>query len=262
MSQHSIDIAWWQLGLFSLTLLIPFAINHYYRLQIGKEAIVALLRMTLQLVLIGAYLAFLFELNNLWLNLLWLGVMFLVGCSAIINKAKLPHKTVFVPVLSALAIALLPLLALLSIAIIQPTPYYDAQYLIPIAGMLLGNSMTANIVCLQHFFGAFEHRRSEYEGALALGATPQQACLGFVQSALQKALAPILATMATTGLVSLPGMMTGQILGGASPMVAIKYQLLIMVAIWVMMSISTSLCLAFLVRSCINRQGRLRVSFT
>ncbi len=260
MSQHSIDIAWWQLGLFSLTLLIPFAINWHYKLKIGREAMVALLRMTLQLVLVGAYLAFLFEINSLWLNLLWLGVMLLVGCSAIIDKAKLPLKPLFFPVVIALVLALLPILALLSLVIIQPSPYYDAQYLIPIAGMLLGNSMTANIVCLQHFFTSFENRWPEYEGALALGATPKQASLNFVQSALQKALAPILATMATTGLVSLPGMMTGQILGGASPMVAIKYQLLIMMAIWVMMSISTSLCLLFLVHRCINRQGRVMIS--
>ncbi|MDO6527021.1 ABC transporter permease [Motilimonas sp. 1_MG-2023] len=262
MTQGSIDIAWWQLALFSLTLIIPFAINFRYQLEIGKDAMVGLLRMTVQLFLIGLYLQYLFTLNNLWVNLLWLLIMLLVGSSAIIKKAKLPVRPMLAPVLLGLLVGLLPLLALLSLVIIQPQPYYHAQYLIPLAGMLLGNSLTSNIVCLQHFFSAFKDRWDEYEGAIALGATSVQACHVFVQSSLQKALAPILATMATTGIVSLPGMMTGQILGGASPMVAIKYQLLIMIAIWVMMSVSITLCLFLVVRQKISPEGRLKVTLT
>ena len=259
--QNSVDITWWQLGLFSLTLLIPFFINYRYQLNIGKDAVIGLVRMTLQLCLIGWYLEYLFELNNLWVNLAWLSLMIFIGASAIINKAKLPKKKLFLPVISGLIVGTFPLVALLSIAIIQPEPYYHAQYLIPLAGMLLGNSLSANIISLQNFFSAFNDKWSEYEGALALGASRTQATFPFVRNAMQKALAPILATMATTGLVSLPGMMTGQILGGASPMIAIKYQLLIMIAIWVMMSISISLCLQLLVRQVITKEGKVLVNF-
>ncbi|NTS78007.1 ABC transporter permease [Catenovulum sp. SM1970] len=254
--QQFIDISWWQLGLFSLTLFIPFAINYRYQLSIGKDAILAISRMVIQLGLIGLYLAFLFELNNLWVNLVWLILMIGIGASAIISKAKLPKKHLFIPVSLGLVVGLFPLLMLLTLAVIQPTPFYHAQYLIPLAGMLLGNSLSANIVSLQHFFLSFEDKWPEYEAALALGASPKQACFGFVQNALRKALAPILATMATTGLVSLPGMMTGQILGGTSPMIAIKYQVLIMIAIWVMMSISITLCLWLVVKQSITRAGK------
>ncbi|MCG7563006.1 ABC transporter permease [Pseudoalteromonas sp. McH1-42] len=255
--QQVIDIQWWQLGLFSLTLLLPFTINALYQLKIGKEAVIGLIRMVVQLFLVGLYLEYLFTLNNLWINLVWLLVMLLVGSSAIISKARLPRRPLFLAVFTGLCAGLLPLLGFITVVVVQPTPYYHAQYLIPLAGMLLGNSLNANIVCLQHFFDAFKTRWSEYEAALSLGAPVRAATQPFVQNALQKALAPILATMATAGLVSLPGMMTGQILGGASPMVAIKYQVMIMIAVWAMMSVSITMCLFIAVRNVISPQGRL-----
>ncbi|SNX49275.1 hypothetical protein VTH8203_02922 [Vibrio thalassae] len=122
--------------------------------------------------------------------------------------------------------------------------------------MLLGNSLSGNIVALQNFLGSLESRWSEYEASLALGAAIPLATLPFVRVALQRSLAPILATMATTGLVSLPGMMTGQILGGATPVIAIKYQLVIMIAIFVMMTISITISLNLVVRQSFNASGK------
>ena len=142
---------------------------------------------------------------------------------------------------------------------LQPTPTLSAQYLIPIAGMLLGNSLSGNIIALQRLSSAFDERIAEYEGALALGATPKQASEGFIQDSLQTALAPILATMATTGLVTLPGMMTGQILAGADPVIAIKYQIMIMIAIFTMMNISIAACLKLTVHFSINNAGLVKI---
>ncbi|MCF2856709.1 ABC transporter permease [Pseudoalteromonas sp. SMS1] len=254
---HSvIDIQWWQLAAFSLTLIIPFYLNFHYQLGMAKDTIVGLGRMTLQLIMIGLYLEFLFQLNNFWINISWLSIMVLIGTSAIVSKTKLPLKVLFSPVAMSLAAGLFPLLAILTLAVIKPQPYYHAQYAIPLAGMLLGNSLTSNIVCLQSFFSSLKERWPEYQAALSLGASPIEATRPFVQHALQHALAPMLATMATTGLVTIPGMMTGQILGGATPMVAIKYQLMIMIAIFVMMSICTTLCLFLVIRRALNHEGR------
>ncbi|MDO6687513.1 MULTISPECIES: ABC transporter permease [unclassified Agarivorans] len=254
----TIDISWSALGLFCLVLLIPVFINWRFNLALGKDIGISLMRMLLQLALLGVYLQFLFELNSLWVNLLWLTVMLLVGASAIIGKAKLPRKALFFPVLSGLILGLSPLLVILLLALLKPAPAYSAQYLIPLAGMLLGNSLSGNIVALQRLFSALNEKTSEYQGYLALGASRQQATQGFLQSAMQQAFAPVLASMSTVGLVTLPGMMTGQILAGSDPMVAVKYQLVILIAIFVMLSISIATTLSLSIRVAIGQTGLVK----
>lgn len=257
----ALDISWIQLSLFSLVLLIPLYINIRYQLDLMQDMVIAILRMIGQLILVGVYLEFVFKTNNLILNLLWLCVMIVVGSNAIIGKAKLPAKFLFLPVITGLFVGLAPLLILLSVGVIQPSPLYSAQYIIPLSGMLLGNSLSGNIVALQNLYSAYEQRKPEYEAAISLGASPQYASVPFVRAAMQKALAPILASMATTGLVTLPGMMTGQILGGTSPMVAIKYQMIILIAIFVMMSVSITISLQLSLKRTISKEGRIRVQF-
>lgn len=256
----TIDISWLALAAFSLILLIPIGLNCHFKLSLGKDIGSSLLRMLVQLVLLGLYLQFLFDLNNLWVNLLWLAVMLIVGASAILGKAKLPKRPLFVPVLLGLLLGLSPLLLLLLFALLKPTPSYSAQYLIPLAGMLLGNSLSGNIVALQRLFNALDEKNAEYQAYLALGANRLQATQGFVQSAMQQAFAPVLASMSTVGLVTLPGMMTGQILAGSDPMVAVKYQLLILIAIFVMLSISIATTLSLSVRITISQTGRIKIN--
>lgn len=255
--QDVIDISWWQLLFFSSLLLLPITINHKLKLGLGKEASISIIRMIIQLFLVGVYLEYLFTLNSLWVNLLWLFAMILIGASSIVEKSRLSKQLLLAPVAFSLAVTCVPIVLFICFFIIKPTPLFNAQYLIPIAGMLLGNSLSSNIVALQNLFGAFETQKSEYEAAIALGASPKYAAAPFVRNAIQKAMYPIMASMATTGLVTLPGMMTGQILGGASPMIAIKYQLMIMLAIFVMMSCSLTLALQLSLKVCLTKEGRV-----
>ncbi|WP_076410051.1 ABC transporter permease [Shewanella sp. UCD-KL12] len=257
--QPTIDISWTQLALFMLVLSIPLLINRFLKLALGKEITVAIFRMTAQLILVGLYLEFLFALNSLALNLIWLTVMLLIGASAIIGSAKLPKRPLFLPITTGLLVGITPLMAILLLILLKPTPVYSAQYLIPMAGMLLGNCLSGNIVALQRLFSAFDEKKDQYEGALALGVSPYQAAFPFMQSALKQSFAPILASMTTTGLVTLPGMMTGQILGGSDPMVAIKYQLIILIAIFVMLTVSVTLSLTLTIKSCIDPSGLIKV---
>ncbi|MGF1756099.1 ABC transporter permease [Vibrio makurazakiensis] len=256
-----VDISWFQLLLFSSILLIPVGLSYYLKLGIVKEAAVSIVRMTMQLALVGVYLEYLFDLNSWWVNLIWLVVMIAIGANSVISKAKLPQRPLLAPISLSLGITAIPLVLLICALVIKPSPLFSAQYLIPIAGMLLGNCLSCNIVALQNLFGAFEQRKSEYEGALSLGASPQYASAPFIRSAIQKAISPIMASMATTGIVTLPGMMTGQILGGASPMIAIKYQLMIMIAIFVMMISSLTIALHLSLKSSLNKEGRVTIRF-
>ncbi|BBM64417.1 ABC transporter permease [Vibrio alfacsensis] len=257
-----VDINWLDLATFSLILCIPLFINMHYKLGLARDSVISVIRMTIQLFLVGLYLEYLFQLNSLAINLAWLVIMVVVGASAIVNKANLPQNALILPLIAGLTCSLFPLLAAISFGLVKPQPFYNAQYMIPLAGMLLGNSLSSNIVALQNLFTAFEQRKSEYEAAISLGASPKYASFPFIQEALRKSLAPILASMATTGLVTLPGMMTGQILGGASPMIAIKYQLVIMLAIFVMLSVSVALTLELTLRCVQTKEGRITVKFT
>ncbi|SNX49274.1 hypothetical protein VTH8203_02921 [Vibrio thalassae] len=126
--QQVVDINWWQILVFSLTLLVPFVINSYYKLNIGRDALIGLVRMTLQLALVGVYLEYLFYLNSLAINVIWLFVMIVVGSNAIVSKAKLPRYPLITFISMALVLGLFPIIALLSLAIIQPEPAYSAQY--------------------------------------------------------------------------------------------------------------------------------------
>ncbi len=255
-----IDLTWGALLAFSSLLIIPLIISHFYQLAIAKEALLSVGRMALQLILVGFYLEYLFTLNDWRINVLWLLVMLSVGASSIVSKAHLPQTQLLLPTLFGLAGGMLPILSVLLVGIITPTPWYHTQYMIPLAGMLLGNSLSGNIVALQNLFDCYRNRKNEYEAAIALGASPRYASLLFVRQAMQKSFAPILASMAATGLVTLPGMMTGQVLGGASPMVAIKYQLIIMIAIFVTLTLSVVITLELALHRCLDRNGQVKIN--
>ncbi|MDR9825669.1 ABC transporter permease [Vibrio sp. FNV 38] len=255
--QDAHDISLASLALFSLLLSLPFAINMYFKLSLGKDIVFGVLRMLVQLILVGLYLEYLFDFDSVLINFVWLNAMILIGASSVVSKTRLPKRYLLTPIFFGLAAGVFPVLMVMCVAVVKPVPFYSAQYVIPLTGMLLGNSLSGNIVALQNFFGAFEVRKDEYAGKISLGASAIYASRPFIESAMQKSFAPILATMATMGLVTLPGMMTGQILAGISPMTAIKYQILIMVAIFVVMTISITSCLLLTQYRVLSVEGKL-----
>ena len=111
------------------------------------------------------------------------------------------------------------------------TPWYDPRYLIPLAGMIIGNSMNGASLAAERLSAEIHERREEIETALCLGATARQSSETAVRHAFRAALMPTMNTMAAMGIVSLPGMMTGQILSGTEPVIAVRYQIAIMCAI-------------------------------
>ncbi|PKK90089.1 MAG: ABC transporter permease [Candidatus Wallbacteria bacterium HGW-Wallbacteria-1] len=220
------------MGLIPLILLAAAGIG--MTLEIVKSA----LKMSLQLLLVGIYLKYIFELQNPWVNLLWIGVMILVANTSILKQAGLKVTTLFPRTMAGLLLGTSVAALFMIGLIVRPTPLYDAHYLIPITGMILGNCLRGNILSLERFYTGIREGKREYMDSLLMGASRWEAAAPFARKAIRTALAPILSTMATTGVVSLPGMMTGQILGGSFPLVAIKYQIAIMIAIFTAMSLS------------------------
>lgn len=241
MNSAAIDIGTIGLVLGYLLLIIPIAIILFYRVKLMKDLSVSLLRLTLQLLFVGIYLQFLFKLNAWWLNVLWLVMMIVVADVSLISASKLTLGRFILPIFFSLLVGTtVPLLYLIAVIIRLPN-LLEAQYFIPIAGMIMGNSLRADIIGLSSFYTSIHSEEKTYLLFLSQGATLNEAIRPFLQRAYTASLAPTIATMATIGLVSLPGMMTGIILGGTDPFSAIKYQIAIMIAIFTGTSITVIL---------------------
>ncbi|WP_419537061.1 ABC transporter permease [Endozoicomonas sp.] len=249
-----------QLSLFYGILILPLALLWWLGLrQLVRGLIVGVARMTLQLGLIGIYLKFLFDQDSLWLNVFWLLVMVTVANLHILTRAGISKKHLFwVSQFSLLVGVGIVLFGM--ILVVQPEPWYQTRYLIPLAGMLLGNCLTGNILVLDRFYSAVSERYEQFMGDLLLGAGVYEALQPFVRNALQAALSPIVATLTTLGVVALPGMMTGQILGGAEPVEAVIYQIMIMLGIASSMVVCAVLNIMLSIRLAFDGYGLLNRS--
>ncbi|HTI02300.1 MAG TPA: iron export ABC transporter permease subunit FetB [Acidisoma sp.] len=205
-----------------LSLLLDFRIH--------RPMVVASLRMVAQLLLVGQVLRIVFRIGHPIVTLAVLAVMaaavvYEVGARPERRLAGLWHYMAggLPTVVCGFAIVVLALLTALS-----PSPWYDARVAIPLAGIILGNVMNAVSLALNVFFSAAVRERGAIEARLALGATKGQALHGVSTQALRTALIPTINQMAAAGIITLPGIMTGQLLAGMDPIGAAKYQILLM----------------------------------
>ncbi|MEQ1529321.1 MAG: ABC transporter permease, partial [Methylococcales bacterium] len=146
----------------------------------------------------------------------------------------------------------------LLVLVIQPSHFYDARYLVPLAGMILGNCLQNNVITLERFFSAVRRNENEYATFLMLGATRWEAVRPYFRDAVKAAINPTIAGMSTMGLVSLPGMMTGQILGGSEPWLAVKYQIAIMICIFTSATVASIINLKLSISIAFNAFDVLR----
>ncbi|GAA5522647.1 iron export ABC transporter permease subunit FetB [Aliifodinibius salicampi] len=228
-----IDLSWTQLAIAFVILLLPAWILWKYRTGLNKKLLTASLRMVLQLLFVGYYLEYLFEYDNPWINAAWIMIMVIVADFATIDRSGLKRKmSLLIPIFAATFLGIIVIDLFFLEAVIQLPKFLAAQYAIPITGMVLGNCLRSNVIGINAFYYSLSNHKERYQFYLACGASRTEALESFISEALKKSANPTLASMATIGLVSLPGMMTGQILSGSSPLIAIKYQIMIMVAIF------------------------------
>ncbi|MDY6905706.1 MAG: ABC transporter permease [Thermodesulfobacteriota bacterium] len=255
---ETIDLSLWELGMIYLMLGLPVVMMAWLRLRLVRETLYSVLRMTVQLWLVGIYLTVIFERNAWWLNALWILAMLVVANLSILRQAGLVRRRFFVATFAGTTVATTGVCLLFVMGVIRPSPLYDARYLIPIVGMVLGNCMRGNVLSLERFYTGIRENEKEFITYHMLGATLGEAVRPYMQQALRAAAGPLLATIATMGIVSLPGMMTGQILGGSLPVTAIKYQIAIVIAIFSAMVIASVLNLLFSMKIAFDEFGMLR----
>ncbi|HPF58228.1 MAG TPA: iron export ABC transporter permease subunit FetB [Candidatus Competibacteraceae bacterium] len=225
-----IHLSVWDLALASGLVLLLAALSWRLHLGVERQVLIAALRSTVQLMLIGLVLKQLFAQTHLALIGLMVLVMLSVASWEVRSRQKHCYRGMWGYGIGALSLFVssfsVTLLALM--VIIRVNPWYQPQYMIPLLGMMLGNTMSGVAIALDHLTRQAREARGCIEARLLLGATWEEAITGIRRDALRSGLIPIVNAMAAAGLVSLPGMMTGQILAGSPPLEAAKYQLLIM----------------------------------
>ena len=218
------------LAIAASLLLVQGAVSMAFRLGLEKSLGIAAARMVAQLALVGFVLKFVFEQSSAWWTVL--AALVMIGASAWEISARQTAR--FQGLLAyglggglmLLSGGLVTLLA--TGLLLGADPWYSPRVLLPILGMILGNAMTGVALTLDTLTQAARRERVAIEARISLGAPRLEAFAAPLRQSLRTGLLPIINSMAATGIVSLPGMMTGQILSGADPVEAAKYQLLIM----------------------------------
>ena len=252
------DLSGFSMFMCGIMLLVPLLGVWYLKLGIARNLFVSTLRMVVQLILIGFFLEYIFKYNNWLINLSWFLVMITSAVFSVIKNSDLKLNHFVLPVLLSFILANFLVVLYFNYFIVNIDFILDAKYMIAIGGMILGNSLRSNVVGLGDFYKALRKDEQLYFYKLSLGATKYEALLPFAKRSFVSALNPTIATMATMGIVSLPGMMNVQILGGSVPLVAIKYQIAIMIAILASTFLSISLSLLFTVRYSFHKNGTLK----
>ncbi|CAM9427264.1 unnamed protein product [Chrysoparadoxa australica] len=225
-------------------------------LGLERQYVVAALRSTVQLTVLGVIMLSVFEHGSWWASLLYCMAMGLIASYEAFKRAQYTYPWMFFHTWFSLAIpSLLVLLTALKV-VIPVIPWWQPSYMIPLYGMLLNNALSAVTVGIRTFAADLAERKHEVEGLLARGATRSEAQLPMLRSAMQTGLMPTINNMYMLGIVSIPGMMTGQIIGGAPPAQAARYQIIVYFMICTASSISLLLCLLFMSLSVIDRHHR------
>lgn len=198
--------------------------------RIGLELNLAIAtgRTILQLAVLGYVLEFIFALDNLWAVLAIVSVMLTI--SAIVARNRITQKIpqMLPLVWGSIFVSTTLTIVYTNVLIIQPDRWFEPQYVIPLAGIVLGNAMNAAALAGERLVSTMNASHLEIETHLSLGATPQQAIVQYRKDAIRAGLIPTLNQMTLIGMVTLPGIMSGQLLSGVNAREAASYQILIM----------------------------------
>ena len=224
-----VPLSFVDLAVAAALVAVNGAISFAYRLRLEKSLAAASLRMIVQLALVALALKFIFaQTSPLW-SVLFATVMAVAAGAEIVMRQERRFTGWRAMILSSSPAFLSGLVTtLVALALIQPEPWHAPRILLPILGMLVGNALSGVALVLDTLTSAANRERNVIEARLALGATRFEAFETVMRRGLRTGLMPILNAMAAAGIVSLPGMMTGQILAGIDPVEAAKYQILIM----------------------------------
>ena len=246
--------------LIYLLLFVILAVMKRSKIDQTKTLIVACLRMTVQLVLAGFILTAVFDNPGPWITCIYLIVMILFASYLVISKNKWMNRRFRAYVIMAIGSSGISVL-LYFILIVMNADIFNPQYAIPLAGMIVGNSMTGMTLGLRSFSTELESKKDMTDALLNIGAEPKDILRPFVNKAVEFAMMPTINSMLGMGIISLPGMMTGQILAGTAPAAAVLYQIAILIAVSVAVCLTVFIALNLGQRTICNSRGQIEFTF-
>lgn len=259
MNNSVMNLSVLQLSIAYVFVLIMLIIFKSRGIKRERQILIASTRMTIQLTIMGYILMFVFKNPSWWLTSIMIAIMISFAIYNSINRVKYPMSKELKRIISfSMTFGALLTAVFFIIIVLNVRPWFNPQYFIPISGMIIGNSMTGIALGANKLCSSFEDKRIEIENSLMLGASPAAAAKEIVNSAFDTAILPTMNNMLTMGIVSLPGMMTGQILSGTFPITAIKYQIGIMLAILGSTAVSTVIFVTLGYRTFFTKDSRLR----
>ena len=259
MTQAIIEIGPIQLALCLGFVLLSGITSLTHKLGLGRDLLVGTIRTFAQLFLMGYVLKFIFEVHVSWLVLL----MFIGMVTAAVHiiRGRVSERSVpfVIPTFLSMIITYSLVTMLVTGVIVGAKPWWTPQYFIPLGGMIVGNSMTAISICLERLFSDLKSRRNEVEMKLSLGADYREASQDILRASIKAGMIPSINSLMAVGLVSLPGMMTGQILSGTDPLIAIRYQIVVMLMLVASTSLGALIVTNLVRKRCFSKAQRLIV---
>lgn len=224
----AINPSWGDLALTGILFGIVLFLSWRENLGLERTFIHAAARTVAQLALVGYVIEYVFHLNR-WYWVLGLlaamnGIAAYEGAKRFKSGIRGISGIMWISIFAGTFINTF----VVTEVIVRIDPWWDPRYMVPLAGMIMGNALNSGSLAGERFLAEIRNRGKEVETLLSLGFTSRRACAEMKRSAVRGTLIPTLNSMFTVGLVHLPGMMTGQILGGSAPAVAAKYQIVVM----------------------------------
>jgi UDP-glucose/iron transport system permease protein len=247
-------VSWLGLAVSLLLVAVAAGISWWQRLGLQRQILIAAARALAQLLLVGAALTLVISPGRpIWWSWLWVAAM--LGYAATVARRRAPE----VPNLLGLALASFTAAAIVTLGVLFGLHVFPltGRTLVPIAGMMVGNSMTATVLAGRRLTDELRDKRDEVEARLALGQPSRQAAAPYVRAALRAALTPQIETTKATGLMFLPGAMTGLILAGVAPLQAVLVQAVVMFLVLAATATTTAVIALGLIRRLFTHDHRL-----
>jgi len=252
-------LQWYHVEIASAFIIINGVISMSFGLHLETSLFVSAVRCVVQLTLMGLVLEDVFKAQNPYIVLAMILVLVFLGANEIVfNKSKKRHTGMFLSVLFSLGLSTMVIGTIGSRYALNQVKSWDPQIFIPTMGMLLGNSMSAIAVAISYALNQLSEQKEKIEMYLSFGASRWEAGRPVAVESIRLAMLPTINSMSIIGLISIPGMMTGQIIGGAPIMDAVKYQQIIMFMISASTALGVLISVFVCMFSCIDNSHRLR----
>lgn len=245
-----VEIGNLQLVLAAGFMVVAGIVSWREGMGLERDIAISTVRAFLQLMALGLVLGWVFS-NQTW----WIVV--LIGLVMVANATQIGHgrvrngpRGIAPQIFVTLLVTSFTMVAVVVELIVRPELWYDARIVVGITGMILGNAMSSSAVALDRTFASLEDRADEMLALVAMGATPREAAKPSIVASVRSGMIPTLSTLSAAGVVQIPGMMTGQVLAGADPLSAAKYQLVMLMAI----TATTTLCNIWVVSWCYRKR--------